>query len=175
MRDFGVNPMESNVVFCPPGRVRSCKSLQALYGGVGGAFWGQIGAFWMHQKPQKDPFCPQKGEEELGSVDAIVVAVGVDEEIVYAKSTALQVGAGPKIPPFQPKIQPPTPPAPQFPFFGPKSGLFGGLNPAFLATISPFLAPNPPFSPQILPFSPQILPSFPQLLPFWPHIPHFLA
>ncbi|CAN8179311.1 unnamed protein product, partial [Coccothraustes coccothraustes] len=32
----------------------------------------------------------QKGEDEFGGVDAIVVAVGVDEEIVYAKSTALQ-------------------------------------------------------------------------------------
>ncbi|XP_066843338.1 LOW QUALITY PROTEIN: FACT complex subunit SPT16 [Anser cygnoides] len=32
----------------------------------------------------------QKGEEEFGAVDAIVVSVGVDEEIVYAKSTALQ-------------------------------------------------------------------------------------
>uniref|UniRef100_A0A8C9N3H4 Uncharacterized protein n=1 Tax=Serinus canaria TaxID=9135 RepID=A0A8C9N3H4_SERCA len=31
-----------------------------------------------------------KGEDEFGGVDAIVVAVGVDEEIVYAKSTALQ-------------------------------------------------------------------------------------
>ncbi|XP_041343665.1 FACT complex subunit SPT16-like, partial [Pyrgilauda ruficollis] len=35
-------------------------------------------------------FLPQKGEDEFGGVDAIVVAVGVDEEIVYAKSTALQ-------------------------------------------------------------------------------------
>uniref|UniRef100_A0A8C2BU84 FACT complex subunit n=1 Tax=Cyprinus carpio TaxID=7962 RepID=A0A8C2BU84_CYPCA len=33
-------------------------------------------------------FC--KGEDEFGKVDAIVVSVGVDEEIVYAKSTALQ-------------------------------------------------------------------------------------
>uniref|UniRef100_A0A8C1PCQ0 FACT complex subunit n=1 Tax=Cyprinus carpio TaxID=7962 RepID=A0A8C1PCQ0_CYPCA len=31
-----------------------------------------------------------KGEDEFGKVDAIVVSVGVDEEIVYAKSTALQ-------------------------------------------------------------------------------------
>lgn len=34
----------------------------------------------------------QKGEDEFGKVDAIVVSVGVDEEIVYAKSTAIQVG-----------------------------------------------------------------------------------
>uniref|UniRef100_V9KC68 FACT complex subunit n=1 Tax=Callorhinchus milii TaxID=7868 RepID=V9KC68_CALMI len=32
----------------------------------------------------------KKGEDEYRNVDAIVVAVGVDEEIVYAKSTALQ-------------------------------------------------------------------------------------
>ncbi|XP_016348368.1 FACT complex subunit SPT16-like [Sinocyclocheilus anshuiensis] len=32
----------------------------------------------------------KKGEGEFGKVDAIVVSVGVDEEIVYAKSTALQ-------------------------------------------------------------------------------------
>ncbi|KAB1277189.1 FACT complex subunit SPT16 [Camelus dromedarius] len=32
----------------------------------------------------------QKGEDEYANVDAIVVSVGVDEEIVYAKSTALQ-------------------------------------------------------------------------------------
>lgn len=32
----------------------------------------------------------KKGEDEYGSIDAIVVSVGVDEEIVYAKSTALQ-------------------------------------------------------------------------------------
>uniref|UniRef100_A0A3B4GXY2 FACT complex subunit SPT16 N-terminal lobe domain-containing protein n=1 Tax=Pundamilia nyererei TaxID=303518 RepID=A0A3B4GXY2_9CICH len=33
----------------------------------------------------------KKGEDEFGKVDAIVVSVGVDEEIVYAKSTAIQV------------------------------------------------------------------------------------
>ncbi|XP_053324462.1 FACT complex subunit SPT16 [Spea bombifrons] len=32
----------------------------------------------------------KKGEDDFASVDAIVVSVGVDEEIVYAKSTALQ-------------------------------------------------------------------------------------
>ncbi|KAG7264837.1 LOW QUALITY PROTEIN: hypothetical protein CRUP_004380, partial [Coryphaenoides rupestris] len=32
----------------------------------------------------------KKGEDEFGKVDAVVVSVGVDEEIVYAKSTALQ-------------------------------------------------------------------------------------
>uniref|UniRef100_A0A8C9W0X6 FACT complex subunit n=1 Tax=Scleropages formosus TaxID=113540 RepID=A0A8C9W0X6_SCLFO len=32
----------------------------------------------------------KKGEDEFGKVDAMVVSVGVDEEIVYAKSTALQ-------------------------------------------------------------------------------------
>lgn len=37
----------------------------------------------------------QKGEDEFGKVDAIVVSVGVDEEIVYAKSTALQVSPSP--------------------------------------------------------------------------------
>lgn len=36
-------------------------------------------------------FILQKGEDEFGKVDAIVVSVGVDEEIVYAKSTAIQV------------------------------------------------------------------------------------
>lgn len=35
----------------------------------------------------------QKAEDEFGKVDAIVVSVGVDEEIVYAKSTAIQVSA----------------------------------------------------------------------------------
>uniref|UniRef100_A0A452QHI9 FACT complex subunit n=1 Tax=Ursus americanus TaxID=9643 RepID=A0A452QHI9_URSAM len=34
--------------------------------------------------------CEEKGEDEYASVDAIVVSVGVDEETVYAKSTALQ-------------------------------------------------------------------------------------
>uniref|UniRef100_A0A3Q3EIN3 FACT complex subunit SPT16 N-terminal lobe domain-containing protein n=1 Tax=Labrus bergylta TaxID=56723 RepID=A0A3Q3EIN3_9LABR len=33
----------------------------------------------------------KKAEDEFGKVDAIVVSVGVDEEIVYAKSTAIQV------------------------------------------------------------------------------------
>ncbi|XP_028649456.2 FACT complex subunit SPT16 [Erpetoichthys calabaricus] len=32
----------------------------------------------------------KKGEDEFSKIDAIVVSVGVDEEIVYAKSTALQ-------------------------------------------------------------------------------------
>ncbi|XP_075068227.1 FACT complex subunit SPT16 [Mixophyes fleayi] len=32
----------------------------------------------------------KKGEDDFSNVDAIVVSVGVDEEIVYAKSTALQ-------------------------------------------------------------------------------------
>ncbi|XP_061445231.1 FACT complex subunit SPT16 isoform X1 [Rhineura floridana] len=32
----------------------------------------------------------QKGEDEYATIDAIVVSVGVDEETVYAKSTALQ-------------------------------------------------------------------------------------
>ncbi|XP_072271276.1 FACT complex subunit SPT16 [Pyxicephalus adspersus] len=32
----------------------------------------------------------KKGEDEFSNIDAIVVSVGVDEEIVYAKSTALQ-------------------------------------------------------------------------------------
>lgn len=36
----------------------------------------------------------QKGEDEYATIDAIVVSVGVDEEIVYAKSTALQVSGG---------------------------------------------------------------------------------
>lgn len=36
-------------------------------------------------------FAFQKGEDNFGRVDAIVVSVGVDEETVYAKSTALQV------------------------------------------------------------------------------------
>uniref|UniRef100_A0AAY4BS75 FACT complex subunit SPT16 N-terminal lobe domain-containing protein n=1 Tax=Denticeps clupeoides TaxID=299321 RepID=A0AAY4BS75_9TELE len=36
----------------------------------------------------------KKGEDEFGKVDAIVVSVGVDEEIVYAKSTALQRRGG---------------------------------------------------------------------------------
>uniref|UniRef100_A0A7N6ACH5 FACT complex subunit SPT16 N-terminal lobe domain-containing protein n=1 Tax=Anabas testudineus TaxID=64144 RepID=A0A7N6ACH5_ANATE len=36
----------------------------------------------------------KKGEDEFGKVDAIVVSVGVDEEIVYAKSTAIQVQGG---------------------------------------------------------------------------------
>lgn len=38
-------------------------------------------------------FTFQKGEDEYANIDAIVVSVGVDEEIVYAKSTALQVSS----------------------------------------------------------------------------------
>uniref|UniRef100_A0A8C6XFB9 Uncharacterized protein n=1 Tax=Naja naja TaxID=35670 RepID=A0A8C6XFB9_NAJNA len=36
----------------------------------------------------------QKGEDEYATIDAIVVSVGVDEETVYAKSTALQQKEG---------------------------------------------------------------------------------
>lgn len=39
-------------------------------------------------------FLLQKGEDEYATIDAIVVSVGVDEETVYAKSTALQVREG---------------------------------------------------------------------------------
>uniref|UniRef100_A0A493TS83 Uncharacterized protein n=1 Tax=Anas platyrhynchos platyrhynchos TaxID=8840 RepID=A0A493TS83_ANAPP len=52
---------------------------------------GGLQDFGRNFRPQISPFSPQKGEEEFGAVDAIVVSVGVDEEIVYAKSTALQV------------------------------------------------------------------------------------
>uniref|UniRef100_A0A8C4IZM2 Uncharacterized protein n=1 Tax=Dromaius novaehollandiae TaxID=8790 RepID=A0A8C4IZM2_DRONO len=55
-----------------------------------------------------------KGEDEFANVDAIVVSVGVDEEIVYAKSTALQVsqrgGSGERGGALCVSPPPPTPP-----------------------------------------------------------------
>ncbi|KAG8596369.1 hypothetical protein GDO81_001874 [Engystomops pustulosus] len=52
------------------------------------AYYRRIKRLYSNWKVMHPGLC--KGEDDFSNVDAIVVSVGVDEEIVYAKSTALQ-------------------------------------------------------------------------------------